>query len=282
MRQEGRAKGLGLLLVGLLVGTLLITPAGAHFTRSTRHLGVHAWTEFIRDRVYTRTQVNRRTYTRNQADARFERSGCPGVAPDDVMIKVGPTCIDAYEVSIWDAPVGGNQIVGADPIDYCDPDGSDCTGIFARSVAGVEPAVNITWFQAQQALANVGKRLPINAEWQAAVAGTPDGVPCRVSGGTLGATGTQAGCVSHHGIFDLVGNASEWVADWVAKPTGCTGWGAFSDDEMCLSGASETFTFPGALYRGGSFSEGAEAGPFALSNLRPTVGNDDLGFRGSR
>ena len=38
----------------LLVGMLLITPATAHFTQNTRHLGEHAWTQVIRHRVYTR------------------------------------------------------------------------------------------------------------------------------------------------------------------------------------------------------------------------------------
>jgi formylglycine-generating enzyme required for sulfatase activity len=36
------------------------------------------------------------------------------------------------------------------------------------------PALYLTWFQAQQACMSVGKRLPTNAEWQAAAAGTPD------------------------------------------------------------------------------------------------------------
>src|SRR5256885_10575002 len=36
-----------------------------------------------------------------------------------------------------------------------------------------------TYFQAQQALANSGKRLPTNAEWQAAVAGTPHSSACK-------------------------------------------------------------------------------------------------------
>src|SRR5438874_617328 len=71
--------------------------------------------------------------------------------------------------------LGGTQY-GVSSADYpCLANGNDCKGkIYARSVAGVTPSRSITWFQAQQALANSGKRLPTNAEWQQAAAGTPD------------------------------------------------------------------------------------------------------------
>ncbi|MPZ91072.1 MAG: hypothetical protein GEU68_05495 [Actinobacteria bacterium] len=51
---------------------------------------------------------------------------------------------------------------GVSSDDYpCNDNGQNCKGkIYARSVAGVTPSRYITWFQAQQALANSGKRLP--------------------------------------------------------------------------------------------------------------------------
>ncbi|MGH8477343.1 MAG: SUMF1/EgtB/PvdO family nonheme iron enzyme, partial [Methylococcales bacterium] len=63
------------------------------------------------------------------------------------MVKVGPLCVDAYEASVWNTPAGA---------------------IYARSEAGETPSGKITWFQAQQACVNAGKRLPTNAEWQMA------------------------------------------------------------------------------------------------------------------
>jgi hypothetical protein len=60
MRYARRARGLGLVIVGLLVGMLLITPATAHFTQNTRHLGVHAWRQVIRAKVFTKAQANNR------------------------------------------------------------------------------------------------------------------------------------------------------------------------------------------------------------------------------
>lgn len=58
MRDGRKARAVGLALIGLLVGMLLISPAPAHFTQNTRHLGVHAWNEFIKNKVYTKKQAD--------------------------------------------------------------------------------------------------------------------------------------------------------------------------------------------------------------------------------
>jgi Sulfatase-modifying factor enzyme 1/S-layer homology domain len=205
---------------------------------------------------------------------------CPTLDPRDDMIRVGGVCIDKYEASIWNAPRGGAQVTGAIP---CNANGQNCTNIYARSVAGVQPRGNITWFQAQAALRNSGKRLPTNAEWQMAALGTPDGFPCNVNSGGSVATGSRPGCVSTAGVFDMVGNVWEWVADWVPQSTACPGWGPFSDDQMCLAGASTMAPGPGALFRGGAWGDGTFAGPFTvLGNTEPSASLGNVGFRGAR
>jgi formylglycine-generating enzyme required for sulfatase activity len=208
------------------------------------------------------------------------------------MVKAGPLCIDKFEASVWSSPTGGTQY-GVSSDDYpCTDNGQNCKGrIFARSVAGVKPSAFITWFQAQQALANSQKRLPQNAEWQQAVAGTPDPGPdngttdCNTtlqSGQDPVNTGSRSGCVSAHGANDMVGNLYEWVADWVQASTANPGWGSFSNDTMTLSGASTTAQYPSALLRGGYFSSGASAGPFAVGGNRPSISFSGFGFRGAR
>src|SRR5712691_11542219 len=116
---------------------------------------------------------------------------------------------------------------GATGDDYgsgCPPTGNGCVNFYAVSIPGVTPSGFITWFQAAAAARNSGKRLPTNAEWQAAALGTSDGAPCNVSSGSVAVTGT-AGCVSDVGAFDMVGNLSEWVADWVPRSTfPCGSW----------------------------------------------------------
>jgi hypothetical protein len=215
-----------------------------------------------------------------RGDPGFQADCNDGLAADDVMVRVGSVCIDRYEASIWTARTGGTQITGAIP---CDADGQNCNGrIFARSVADVVPRADITWFQAQQALASSGKRLPSNADWQMAVAGTPDGGPCNVISRSLRNTGADDGCLSGHGANDMVGNLWEWVADWVPRRTCSASWGAFSDDIQTICGAATTGA-PGALIRGGDFDNDALAGPLAVvAGSAPSESEGFIGFRGAR
>ncbi len=207
---------------------------------------------------------------------------CQGNGSGDEMVAAGSVCIDRYEVSVWSSPTGGFQY-GVSSDNYpCNDNGQNCTNIYGRSVPGVTPSRFITWFQAQQALANSGKRLPSNAEWQQAAAGTPDSAACNVSTGSVANTGANPGCVSRFGANDMVGNLWEWVADWVPASAAAPGWGTFSDDAMGLSGASTTATGPGAPIRGGRFDNGTAAGPFAVFTTLPWSSGFDLGFRGAR
>ena len=97
------------------------------------------------------------------------------------------------------------------------------------SLPGVTPSANVTWFQAQAACKNAGKRLPSNAEWQAAVAGTPDPGPdngttdCNTASAFNGGRHrlAQRPACRRDGAFDMVGNVYEWVADWVPRSTAC-------------------------------------------------------------
>jgi formylglycine-generating enzyme required for sulfatase activity len=238
----------------------------------------------------------------------------------DAVIS-GTVCMDKYEASVWRVPdplgahkglvtkiqkgtataagltAGGATQLGVASDDYapCANSGQNCTNdIYAVSLPGVLPSANITWFQAQQACKNARKRLPSNAEWQAAVAGTPDPGPdngttdCNtVSAGAAVATGSRSACVSSDGAFDMVGNLFEWVADWVPRSTACGIWSVGlspTGDDQCLAGAATTGE-PGALLRGGGFDfrVGARAGPLAVDAFNgPSGAFFDIGFRCAR
>jgi sulfatase-modifying factor enzyme 1 len=236
---------------------------------------------------------------------------CPGDA-----VPVGSVCLDTYEASVWRVPnatttnallvkriqlgiasradltAGGATELGAAG-DYapCTINGQNCANdIFAVSLPSEIPAANITWFQAQEACANAGKRLPTNAEWQMGATGTPD--PDQDNGTTdcntgstdsVAPTGSRSSCVSARGAFDMVGNLYEWVADWAPASTTCVGWASFSDDDMCLAGASTTAN-PGALMRGGTFAvdDHAHAGVFAVRDAAPFLVLQFVGFRCAR
>jgi hypothetical protein len=225
-----------------------------------------------------------------------------GCTPDTV--KVGPACIDKYEASVWwtqnatvigkirlstvtvaDLRAAGATHLGLAVGDLaahgCPATGNGCVDVYAVSIPGVVPSGFITWFQAAAAARNAGKRLPTNAEWQAAALGTPEGL-CNTSSGVPHQTGGTPGCVSDVGAFDMVGNLWEWVADWVPQSTDCGSWGSFSDDYQCLAGAATTGA-PGALIRGGYFGNGSSAGVFAVDGFStPSNANFVIGFRAAR
>jgi eukaryotic-like serine/threonine-protein kinase len=238
-------------------------------------------------------------------------------APDAAL--AGTVCLDAYEASVWRVPnptttnaslvrkiqlgratradltAGAATQLGTAGDDYapCTNNGQNCANeIYAVSLPSEIPSANITWFQAQEACANAGKRLPTNAEWQVGANGTPDPGPdngttdCNTASadGVASLTGARGSCTSARGAFDMVGNLAEWVADWVPAPTMCPGWASFSNDDMCLSGASTTANGPGALVRGGAFAslDGPSAGPLAVHVFQPSHSNNFVGFRCAR
>jgi hypothetical protein len=145
-----------------------------------------------------------------------------GASCSDDMVAVGSLCVDLYESSVWDNPAGtGDQLNTSNDDILCNNNGNNCGAsetnpIYALSQAG-PTSVLITWYQAAQACANVGKRLPTIAEWQVAAQGTPETTTsaCNApaAGGSVRDTGFDTACVSSTGAFDMVGNVWEWVAD---------------------------------------------------------------------
>ncbi len=132
---------------------------------------------------------------------------CP---PD--AVRVGETCVDKYEASVWQIAVANTALIAkvqqgtvtladleaggavqlgcpsapwnatAYPTNFpaggqwAPVFGSDppSPGVYAVSIPGVLPSTCIDWFQAAQACALSAKRLLTNREWQDAAAGTPD------------------------------------------------------------------------------------------------------------
>jgi formylglycine-generating enzyme required for sulfatase activity len=167
-------------------------------------------------------------------------------------------------------------------------------GVYAVSIPGVHPSTCTTWFQAAQACRLAGKRLLTNLEWQDAAAGTPDPgtdngtSDCNIfTAGDAVNTGSRANCKSSWGVFDMVGNVNEWVADWADLSTGgctnsTTAFGFPGSDLVCFGGNGSP-QVPGALFRGGSWGSASAAGVFTVDAfLIPSASNSFLGFRCAR
>jgi formylglycine-generating enzyme required for sulfatase activity len=165
------------------------------------------------------------------------------------MARVGSACIDRYEASLLRRNEDGALVPHPN---YERPTGAT---FVAQSKAGVRPQGYVSQLEAASACENAGKRLCSLTEWYRACRGDKNTLfpygPTYVTGrcnvnkphllsilhgndprawkyddgfndpeldrrdGFLAETGAYKECVSTGGVYDLVGNLHEWVADRV-------------------------------------------------------------------
>ena len=254
--------------------------------------------------------------TGNIRASQWIQGGCVNPADaNDIMVAVGPWCVDKYEASVWSTATGGTQYGSASDTHPCNDNGQDCAvgaanPIYARSVVSVTPSRYMTWFQANMACFNAGKELLPNHVWQAAAAGTVDpgdtgtAPNCNISGSGPTTTGGGTSCLSTAGAENMIGSLWEWVAEWgmagagtsagygIKKEVDGDGTGYNNDGQWNVGGYSSTNyaapagwiqgQVPGVL-RGGSWADGAAAGLFAFSaHDGPSYWGVSSGFRCGR
>ncbi|MCA9796270.1 MAG: SUMF1/EgtB/PvdO family nonheme iron enzyme, partial [Candidatus Eremiobacteraeota bacterium] len=125
--------------------------------------------------------------------------------------------LDSFKMS--KQVVSNNQFLKFVQVTGYKPEGGwrpPAEGSYAIEKQGLEPAVNVSFFDAKAFCEWAGCRLPSEHEWEKA-AGGPDGVESAWESGQLVAdhgrieTVDHAHYVSPHGIQGMVGNVLEWV-----------------------------------------------------------------------
>ncbi len=229
----------------------------------------------------------------------YQRS-CP--ANMSYIDKFGGYCIDMYEASRPDA-----TSVSA---------GSDSTHN-ATSKPNVLPWAAVTQLVARTACANALKHLCTSEEWLGAVnikgvvynlptgAGSATRIPsvstdssaCNTYSQCAPCqTGSHLDCVSSENVYDMIGNVAEWVNETVTTINPCSGSSSYcyinntrgwqtgtantnkygSDGVYFLAGVSTGR----AVYRGGKWVSGADAGPFYAGVIYDASSSDgSIGFR---
>jgi formylglycine-generating enzyme len=183
--------------------------------------------------------------------------GPRGRCPEGMADVEGRFCIDRYEATLMDVLSNGEERAHSPfaPI-------TELTRVRAVSARAVFPQGYISAVEAQRACGESGKRLCKVAEWGKACRGPEpksfgygdrrEPGRCNDNGknpvlslygrgqwnwttmnqpllnqqdGTLSRTGEHAGCTNGYGVYDMVGNLHEWVAD----PSG-TFYGGYYQD----------------------------------------------------
>lgn len=213
----------------------------------------------------------------------------------EVSAIPGITCVDIYEAS------AGEKCGQKNPEQMLATQQNmiqkEC---LAESKQSSMPWRFVTRDQAMQLCARSGKRLPTSEEWYQISLGmvSPEST-CNVSSKQISTTGTFTNCSAPNGVYDLVGNAWEWVSDDVINGTyktmqvPTTGYVAQVDGggmaTMVSDAPQDLFEkdyfwsrADGAygVIRGGYYDSGTDGGVYTVhADTPPTTAGTGIGFR---
>jgi formylglycine-generating enzyme required for sulfatase activity len=188
-----------------------------------------------------------------------------------IIMADGTTfCIDVFEASLNGGSLGNAQQATLDTDDATD--GSTT----AAATVGLQeqPAAGVSFYQAEAACENAGKRLCTQAEWERACRGPQsliypygDAVDEKACNGFFFyaesnplRTGSLDSCGSDFGVFDMSGNLSEWTSTHAERVPGS---GVLNDRAVrggSFNGNNVALRCVGEEYRDAPFSAPADRG----------------------
>ena len=233
-----------------------------------------------------------------------------GACPTGMAYIPGPYpyCVDKYEAYLAGGTVTNCTCTNGSQAEV---DACGSTAV-AGSASGQTPLVNINWCAAKKACQNAGKHLLTNSEWFNAAnykgskwnitaEQTGEAMACNTDTVAAALTGASPNCVTQEGVYDMIGNAWEWV-DFVmtADPTNgltdnyITGYDFATGLPTSVGATSNAYgndyywAYDGAgaaraLIRGGPWTAGADDGVFAFNaSAAPSYVHAASGFRCGR
>ncbi len=143
----------------------------------------------------------------------IESDNVCGVGSVQVLLGSHALCVDVYEASpSLRCP---HQTPESQIQTQENANESEC---YTESKKDAQPWSFVSLTQAQQFCGRTWKRLPTNEEWYKVVSGFTDQSSCVVNSGASQPSKTgSTQCVTPSGIYDMVGNAWEWIDEEVSN-----------------------------------------------------------------
>ena len=177
---------------------------------------------------------------------------CPG-HPDMAALPDGSGCIDLYEATLNASEQCTGRIYGQTgdtypagfPDDVGEQTGYEITPLYACTAPGEIPSRYLTQIQATEACIYAGKHLCEQTDWTLACAGEEsraypygtayvpaacNGLDYSPSSDAVIAGGEAAACVTPEGVYDLSGNAAEWLATAGEGSVRLVAWSDYDSD----------------------------------------------------